>query len=112
MKTAMKETTYRDKNGNTWKGATAKGALVWGSFYSTATSGAAVYLDPMMTGSTLAFGDVFMDSLIIFPSAGAAQGLAKWRMAKARNEGPDELDKFTSKAVKKHKHPIRFKKAA
>ena len=88
MKTAMKETTYRDKNGNAWKGATAKGALVWGSFYSTATSGAAVYLAPMMTGSTLAFGDAFMDSLIIFPSAGAAQGLGHGQGgSRARSHG-------------------------
>lgn len=112
MKTEMKNTKYRDKHGNTWKGATAKGALVWGSLYSTASTGAAVYLAPMMTGHSLAFGDVFMDSLVIFPSAGAAQGLAKWRMAKSRNEEADELAKFTSKCVKKHKHPIRLKKAA
>ena len=66
---------HRDKNGNTWKGATAKGALVWGSLYSTASSGAAYMLAPIMTGSYPSFGDIFMDSLMIFPSAGAAQGL-------------------------------------
>ncbi|VGO12926.1 hypothetical protein PDESU_01480 [Pontiella desulfatans] len=111
MKTT--ETKHRDENGSTWKEATAKGALVWGSVYSTASSGAAFLLAPVMTGSSPAFGDIFMDSLIIFPTAGAAKGLLMWRMNKASNDGEsDALAKYTSKGRKTHKHPIRLKKAA
>jgi hypothetical protein len=98
---------HRDKNGNTWKGATAKGALVWGSVYSTASSGAAYMLAPMVTGSSPTFGDIFMDSLVIFPSAGAAQGLLMWRMNKTQKGDQKELLKYTSKGLGKHKHPIR-----
>ncbi|MDF7825743.1 hypothetical protein P4B35_17070 [Pontiellaceae bacterium B12227] len=105
------KTKHRDKNGTTWKGATAKGALVWGSVYSTASSGAAFMLAPMMTGSSPAFGDIFMDSLVIFPSAGAAQGLMMWRMNKAEKGDQNELLKYTSKGVEKHRHPIRVHKA-
>jgi|GEM_PF-6834130 len=106
-------TKYTDKNGNTWKEATAKGALVWGSVYSTASSGAAYLLAPVMTGHTPAFGDIFMNSLIIFPTAGAAQGLLMWRVHKAKKIGKeDPLDAFTSKSREKHKHPVRVNKAA
>jgi hypothetical protein len=100
------KTKHRDKNGNTWKGASAKGALVWGSVYSTASSGAAYMLAPMMTGSSPAFGDIFLDSLVIFPSAGAAQGLLMWRMSKAEKRDQNDLLKYTSKGLEKHKHPI------
>lgn len=104
---------HKDKNGNTWKEATAKGALVWGSLYSTASSGAAYLLAPAMTGHSPAFGDIFMDSLIIFPTAGAAHGLARWRADKSRHrENKDPLEVFTSKSREKHKHPVRVKKAA
>lgn len=68
-------------------------------------------LAPMMSGSSPAFGDIFMDSLVIFPSAGAAQGLLMWRMNKSRHRDQDELLKYTSKGVSKHKHPIRVQKA-
>ncbi|MDF7807369.1 hypothetical protein P4E94_07965 [Pontiellaceae bacterium B12219] len=98
---------HRNKNSNTWKGASAKGALVWGSVYSTASSGAAYMLAPMMTGNSPAFGDIFLDSLVIFPSAGAAQGLLMWRMNKAKNGDQNELLKYTSKGSEKHRHPIR-----
>jgi hypothetical protein len=112
MKTKKEKTKYRDKNGNTWKGAAAKGALVWGSVYSTASTGAAYVLTPMMTGSSAAFGDIFMDSLIIFPSAGAAKGLISWQLNKSGKTENDELLKYTSKGRKPHKHPLRIKKAA
>ncbi len=112
MKTEMNTTKHRDKKGNTWKGATAKSALVWGSLYSTASSGAAYMLAPMMTGNTPAFGDIFMDSLVIFPTAGAAHGLVKWRVDKAGRVEENEHEQFTSKKSKKHKHPMRLKKAA
>ena len=112
MKTKNIDTKHRDKNGNTWKGATAKGALVWGSVYSTASSGAAFVLAPVVTGATPAFGDIFLDSLIVFPTVGAAKGLLMWRMDKAKKSGAEPLEKFTSKGRKPHKHPIRMKKAA
>ena len=112
MKTKNTDTKHRDKSGNTWKRATAKGALVWGSVYSTASSGAAFVLAPVMTGGTPAFGDIFVDSLIVFPTAGAAKGLLMWRMDKAKEAGDEPLDKFTSKGHKPHKHPLRVKKAA
>jgi hypothetical protein len=106
-------TTNRDKQGKTWKTATAKGALVWGSVYTTASTGAAYLLAPVMTGSTPAFGDILMNSLIIFPTAGAAKGLMGWRMHKAEQaSGTDPLEKYTSKGRKIHKHPVRIKKAA
>ncbi len=104
---------HRDKNGNTWKAATAKGALVWGSVYTTASAGAAYLLAPVMTGSTPAFGDLLMDSLIIFPTAGAAKGLVSWRMHKAEHAGEtDPLEKYTSRGRKTRRHPVRINKAA
>ncbi|MBT8042927.1 MAG: hypothetical protein HKP10_09065 [Kiritimatiellales bacterium] len=112
MKTKKTDTKHRDKSGHTWKEATAKNALVWGSVYSTASSGAAFMLAPVMTGSTPAFGDIFMDSLIIFPTACAAKGLLMWRMDKEIKSGDDALEKFTSKGRKPHKHPVRLRKAA
>jgi hypothetical protein len=78
------EKTRKTRKSETWKSATAKGALVWGSIYSTATSGAAYLLAPVVTGSTPAFSDIFVNSLVIFPTAGAARGLVMWRMKKDR----------------------------
>lgn len=106
------DTRHHDKTSSTWKGAAAKGALVWGSVYSTASSGAAYLLAPVMTGHAPAFGDILMDSLVIFPTAGAAKGLLTWRMHKAKRSENDALERFTSKAHKPHKHPLRVKKAA
>lgn len=109
MKTKKTENKNKIRNTETWKGATAKGALVWGSVYSTATSGAAYLLAPAITGAHPAFSDIFLNSLVIFPTAGAARGLVMWRMRKAKNK---PVDAFTSKNRKPHRHPWRVKKAA
>lgn len=97
----------------TWNHAAAKGALVWGSVYSTATTSAACLLAPVVNGGSVVFSDVFVDSLILFPSFGAARGLLMWRLRKNKGVGSnDPLEPFTSKGVKPHKHPVRIKKAA
>ncbi|VGO21040.1 hypothetical protein [Pontiella sulfatireligans] len=98
-------------NTDSWNGAATKGALVWGSVYSTASTGAAFLLAPVVTGSTPAFSDIFMHSLIIFPTAGAARGLVMWRMKKEKKNAEENI--FLS-GSKKHKHPwlARSKKAA
>ena len=113
MEDTTMSTKHRDKHGNTWKEAATKGALVWGSVYSTATSGAAYLLAPVMTGHTPAFGDIFMNSLIVFPTAGAMHGLAMWQVHKSKHAGKENPElAFTSKSREKHKHPVRIKKAA
>ena len=102
MKTKTRKNTRKTRRTDSWNRAAAKGALVWGSVYSTATSGAAYLLAPAVTGTTPAFSDIFLDSLVIFPTAGAARGLVMWRMRRPKNTG---LDAFTSKRMK-HRRPL------
>ena len=88
----------KNSKAKTWNGAATKGALVWGPVYSTATSGAAYFLVPVMTGSSPAFPDILMNSLVICSTAGAARGIVLWRLDKERH--------------KAHKHPWRVHKKA
>lgn len=104
MKTKKSELTVKERNAESWKRATARSALVWGTVYSTATSGAACLIAPVAHSGALSFSDVFMDSLIIFPSAGAAHGLLLWRARKGKSSS-EEL--FLSPKKKAHKHPWR-----
>ena len=88
MNAKKTEIGHTKTNRDSWNRAAARGALVWGTVYSTASSGAAYLLTPMITGSTPAFSDIFVNSLIIFPTAGAARGLVLWRMKKERQRKP------------------------
>jgi hypothetical protein len=112
MKTKKTEMKHRDKNGNTWNEAVAKGALVWGTVYSTASSGAAYLLAPVVAGTHPAFSDIFMDSLVIFPTAGAAKGLAYWQATRTREKEDVTLELYTSKGRKKSKRPLRVNSKA
>jgi len=76
MKIKIKQT---DRSTESWKGATARGALIWGSVYSTATTGATCLVSSAIDGH-LAINDIFAHSLIIFPPLGAMRGLIMWRV--------------------------------
>ncbi len=64
--------------------AAAKDALIWGTLYTTAFSGAASLLAPVMGAGPVGFSEVIMPSLAIFPSAGAAHGALMWNLKKYR----------------------------
>lgn len=64
-----------------WQHATAKGALVWGSVYSTATAGSAYAL----SDSTASFPELITSALMIFPFFGAFRGALMWRVRHGYN---------------------------
>jgi hypothetical protein len=74
---SMEEEKIRtlEERRDTGSKAAATGALVWGAAYSTAASGAAYLL-----GDGASFGDLFVNSLAIFPVAGAARGYLMWKV--------------------------------
>ncbi len=69
-------------NGKTesWERATLKGAMIWGSVYSTATVGSACLLTPWLTDSVVAFSELLKNALMVFPVAGAFRGALMWRI--------------------------------
>jgi hypothetical protein len=81
MKTNRKQKEYiMNTAAESWRLATLRGALVWGSVYSTATAGSAYWLVPVFTDSIAAFSDLLKSALIIFPFAGALRGAVMWRI--------------------------------
>lgn len=78
----MKTKTTTNLSTETWIGATTKGALVWGSVYSTATTGATCLLTSAASGAQPAMTDIFVNSLIIFPPIGALRGFIMWHVRK------------------------------
>lgn len=80
MKTNKTNLVNNPHETKTWTRAAASGALSWGLFYSTAASGSACLLSRIIGDSTLAFPDVFVHSLAIFPTGGAFRGWLMWRL--------------------------------
>jgi hypothetical protein len=80
--TKMKtKTTHRKRKHDTsLSHALSKGALVWGPIYSMGSSTAAYWIGNLANGSSPAYGDIFLDSLVIFPLIGILGEVAKWRI--------------------------------
>lgn len=74
-----------NRDTETWKGATLRGALVWGSVYSTATAGSVYLLAPTLTDHVIAYADLFKNALMVFPFAGAFRGAVMWRAKNGYN---------------------------
>ena len=102
MKTNKVDRADNNPTTESWNRTAAKGALVWGTVYSTATSGAAYLIAPAMNG-TVAMSDVVMESLIVFPAVGAARGLL---MRRARN-GKETGKRGLSSKAKSRRHARR-----
>jgi Na+/proline symporter len=81
-----KQKEYRmNEQSESLKRATVKGALVWGSVYTTATAGSAYVLVPTFTDSVIALSEILKHSLMVFPFAGALRGAIMWRAKNGYN---------------------------
>lgn len=68
-------------------GYMARGALVWGPLYTTGVSGMAYAVAPSLAGEALPYTDLFMHSLYICPTFGAAGGYLRWRFTGSGADG-------------------------
>lgn len=69
-----------NRNGESWGYATIKGALIWGSVYSTASAGSAYLLIPVNAEGATTFFELLKNALLFFPFAGAFRGALMWRV--------------------------------
>lgn len=60
--------------------AAIKGAMIWGTVYSTASTGAVCALAPIIDPEPLTLSHVMAESMVMFYPFGAARGLLMWHL--------------------------------
>ena len=75
----ISETTSKTRSG-----AAVKSALVWGTVYSTATTGAVYAMASGVDTEPLTLSHVLTESMVMFYPFGAARGLLIWHLKTRR----------------------------
>lgn len=93
MNTKHRKIIRIGKSAETRSHAAVKGALIWGTVYSTATTGAFYAVASSVDAEPLTLSHVLTDSMVMFYPFGAARGLLMWRAKNKRNHAG--MDKKT-----------------
>lgn len=84
MNTKHTERKSTEHTAETKSHAAAKGAMVWGTVYSTATTGTIYAVASTVDAGPLTLSHVITESMVMFYPLGAARGLLMWYVKNKR----------------------------